>query len=59
MLQLLLLAGIMAVIIALVVYQVHKIRWLRDHGRRVRAMVTPSSMRRARPGGVLNGTTPM
>jgi hypothetical protein len=40
MLQLLLPAGIMALILMLVVYQVHKITWLHDHGRRITAMVT-------------------
>lgn len=40
MLQLLLPAGITALIIALVVYQVHKISWLGQHGRRITAMVT-------------------
>ncbi len=40
MLQLLLASATMALMIALVVYQVHKIRWLPDHGRQVVAVVT-------------------
>lgn len=40
MLQLLLPIGIMALVIALVVYQAHKLTWLRDHGKCVTAMVT-------------------
>lgn len=40
MLQLLLASGTIVLLIALVVYQAHKIRWLRDHGRRIIALVT-------------------
>ncbi len=38
--QLLLVAGAMALMMALVVYQAHKVRCLREHGTLIAAMVT-------------------
>lgn len=40
MIQLLLIAATMVLMIALVFYQVHKITWLRGHGKRITAVVT-------------------
>jgi hypothetical protein len=40
LLDMLLAAGTVALMIVLVVYQVHKIRWLPSHGKQVTAMVT-------------------
>ena len=40
LLDTLLASGTMALMIALVVYQVYKIRWLPNHGRQIIAMVT-------------------
>jgi hypothetical protein len=40
MIQLLLVAATIVLMMALVFYQVHKITWLRNHGRQVTAVVT-------------------
>src|SRR5215471_1366481 len=40
LLDILLAAGTVALMIVLVVYQIHKIRWLPSHGKQVTAMVT-------------------
>ena len=40
LLDMLLAAGTVALMIVLVIYQIHKIRWLPSHGKQVTAMVT-------------------
>ena len=40
LLDMLLAAGTVALMIVLVVYQIHKVRWLPSHGKQVTAMVT-------------------
>jgi hypothetical protein len=40
LLNILLIAGILVLILALITYQIQKIEWLRHHGKRVIAMVT-------------------
>jgi hypothetical protein len=40
MMQLLLVSGTVVLMIACIVYQIYKIRWLRSHGRQIIAVVT-------------------